>query len=124
MRFENIAMFLTDVGFVVYWLLAGSGLIPEDWLYADAHDPLVSAWNWSFLPLDLLISATGLGSLWLEWRGDRRAERYMWLSLGLMAASGSNALAFFALRADFDPLWWLLNGWLLAVPLIVVVRGR
>jgi hypothetical protein len=124
MTFRVLGMLLTDVGFVVYWLFAGLGLIPEDWLYADAHDPLVSAWNWSFLPLDLLISATGLGSLWLERCGDARAERYMWLSLGLMAASGFIALTFFALRTDFDPLWWLLNGWLVLVPLIVVVRGR
>ncbi|MCB9588029.1 MAG: DUF5360 family protein [Polyangiaceae bacterium] len=34
--------------------------VPADWLFRDYTDPNIVAWNWSFLPLDLLASVTGL----------------------------------------------------------------
>ncbi len=33
-------------------------------------NPILSAWDWSFLPLDLIVSATGLSSTWLARLGD------------------------------------------------------
>jgi hypothetical protein len=61
----RLSLSITDIVFLAYWLvsalhLAGVLPIPADWLYADADDPRVVAWNWSFLPLDLAFSLTGL----------------------------------------------------------------
>jgi len=35
-------------------------VIPESYLFKDYDNPILQAWNWSFLPLDLCISFTDL----------------------------------------------------------------
>ncbi len=108
--------YVTDLGFILYWLVTGLGLIPAAWAFNGYHDPVLVAWNWSFLPLDLLVSATGLTALWaertgrLDWRGLAIA------SLAFTSASGLNAVAFWALRGEFDWQWWLPNLYLLLYP--------
>jgi hypothetical protein len=82
----------------------------------------VVAWNWSFLPLDLLISVSGLTSLWLQRRGDRRWAALALVSLALTSSSGLMALAFWTLRRDFDVAWWLPNALLLLYPFLFVGR--
>ena len=57
---------ITDVGFVIYWLITIFHMIPQEYLFKDYEDPILVAWNWSFLPLDLLISLTGFLSLYLH----------------------------------------------------------
>lgn len=47
-------MLLTDLGFIAF------GLIPEALLFKDYHNSLLMAWNFSFLSLDLLVSAAGV----------------------------------------------------------------
>jgi hypothetical protein len=42
------------------------------------------------------------------------------VSLTLTMCSGLQALAFRALRADFDPLWWMPNLFLLLYPLFFI----
>lgn len=116
------AFWLTDLGFVLYWSLTMSGVLPEAWLYTDAHSPLVAAWNLSFLPLDLLVSATGLSALALH-----RRERSAWrtaaaISLALTVASGLQAISFWAITGAFDPAWWTVNLWLLIYPLPFLAR--
>jgi hypothetical protein len=108
---------VTDLGLLAYWAASGLGALPDAWLYKDHHDPLIVAWNWSFLPLDLLVSATGLTSLWLARRRAPAAERLAALSLALTSCSGLQAVAFWALRRDFDVGWWLPNLYLLLYPL-------
>lgn len=122
MRALRIAMLLTDVGFIAYWVITVLHIVPPAYLFKDYADPLVVAWNWSFLPLDLLISATGLASLWLQRRGDRRWPAWTLVSLVLTSCSGLMALAFWALRRDFDPTWWVPNGVLLVYPIVFVRR--
>lgn len=107
---------LTDVGFILYWLVTLSGLIPPEYLFKDYHNPILSAWNWSFLPLDLLISATGLWSLRLFARGANWESAAL-VSLVLTFCSGLMALAFWTLRRDFDIAWWLPNLYLMLYPL-------
>jgi hypothetical protein len=93
-----------------------AGVIPDELLFKDYDNPILSAWNWSFLPLDLAISATGLTAL-------RRAKRGLgWRNLALVSfvltsCSGLMAVSFWTLRADFDPAWWLPNLFLLLYPL-------
>ncbi|HNP71669.1 MAG TPA: DUF5360 family protein [Kouleothrix sp.] len=118
---------VTDIGFIAYWLITLLALIPEAYLFKDYHEPLLVAWNWSFLPLDLLISATGLASLLLHRRGDARWRGLAITSLALTLCSGLQALAFWGLRADFDLAWWLANGYLLVYPLFFLpglIAGR
>jgi hypothetical protein len=113
---------LVDLGFVSYWLITLLHLIPAAWAFKDYENPILAAWNWSFLPLDLCVSATGLGSLrWLQ-RKNPAWSRLALLSLALTFCSGLQAIAFFALRHDFDPTWWLPNLFLLLYPLAYLPR--
>jgi hypothetical protein len=115
----RLVMVVVDVGFLAYWAVTGLHLVPPDWLYRDAADPVLVAWNLSFLPLDLLVSATGLTALRLSGRGDPRARVLAAGSLSLTAASGLMAVAFWALRGDFEPGWGAPNLALLVAPLLV-----
>lgn len=117
MRALKPFLLFTDIGFIVYWLITALRLIPAQYLFNDYTNPILVAWNWSFLPLDLLISATGLSSLYLAQRGDRRWRDLALISLVLTFCSGLMALVFWALRADYDPSWWVPNLYLLLYPL-------
>ena len=122
MRALRGLMLVTDLGFIAYWAVTGLHAVPEAYLFKDYQDPLIVAWNWSFLPLDLTISASGLLSLWLQRRGDRRWPALTLVSLTLTSCSGLMALAFWALRRDFDVTWWLPNAFLLVYPLFFAGR--
>lgn len=111
-----------DVAFILYWLMTVLHLIPNEWLFKDYDHPLLVAWNWSFLTLDLLISATGLISL-RQYGQNRPSWRSTALvSLVLTFCSGLQALAFWAIRFDFDSLWWLPNAFLLIYPLFFIPK--
>lgn len=106
----------TDLGILLYWLITAAKLIPPQYRFNDYASPILVDWNWSFLPLDLLVSLTGLYSLY------RRRSGQSWrglalLSLALTFSSGLQAVAFWALRHDFDPVWWVPNLYLLLYPL-------
>lgn len=107
---------ITDVGFVLYWLITFFHLIPAEYLFKDYHDPILVAWNWSFLPLDLLISITGFISLYLYSKQNTRWASYALISLVLTFCSGLQAIAFWSFRLDFDWTWWLFNLYLLLYP--------
>ncbi|MGW5685330.1 DUF5360 family protein [Nonomuraea sp. NPDC003754] len=122
LRTTKALMLVTDVGFVVYFTVTGLGLIPAEWAFADYANPLMADWNWSFLWIDLAASATGLAGLWLLRGGRRRGEPLMLVSLVLTMASGLMAVAFWTLRGDFSPAWWIPNLYLLLFPLPAVIR--
>ncbi|MEV4373755.1 DUF5360 family protein [Nonomuraea sp. NPDC049637] len=128
LRATKALMVLTDLGFVAYFTITGLGLIPPGWAFAGYADPLMADWNWSFLWIDLPASATGLTSLWLLRRRSPAGEPLMLVSLVLTAASGLMAIAFWTLRGDFSPAWWIPNLYLLLFPLPAIAaltaRGR
>ena len=107
----------TDIGFVVYWLVTLLHLIPVALLFKDYSSPALVAWNWSFLPLDLLISLTGFLSLRLSQKGSAHWQMAAVVSLTLTSLSGLMALSFWTLRRDFSWEWWLPNLFLLLYPL-------
>jgi hypothetical protein len=113
---------LVDVGFLLYWLVTALHVIPATWAFKDYDDPVLSTWNWSFLPLDLAVSSTGLASVALARRDDGRWRSLALLSLAFTSASGLQAIAFWALRGDFDLAWWLPNLFLLAYPVPYAAR--
>ncbi len=113
-------MLTTDLGFVAYWASTVAHVLPSSAFFNDYRDDHIVAWNWSFLPVDLLISATGFTALWLA-RGERPAWRPMMLvSLTLTSCSGPQAIAFWAIRADFNLGWWLPNLFLLLYPMAAI----
>ncbi|MEV4165678.1 DUF5360 family protein [Nonomuraea dietziae] len=121
LRATKALMLVTDLGFVVYFSVTGLGLIPPQWAFADYGNPLMADWNWSFLWIDLLASATGLTSLWLLRTGGARGAGLMLVSLVLTMASGLMAIAFWTLRGDFSPAWWIPNLYLLLFPIPAIV---
>ena len=121
-RSLRVCFLLVDLGFIAYWLITLSGVIPEAWLFKDYENPILHAWNWSFLPLDLFISATGLGSIWLYRRQRPAWRQWALVSLVLTSCSGLQAISFWVLRGDFDPAWWGPNGFLLVYPLFFIPR--
>jgi hypothetical protein len=108
-------MLWTDLGFLGYWILTVAGLV------SVGADPLLQAWNWSFVGLDLLAIGTGLVSVGLARRAPVPADGLMLISLTLTAAAGLMALSFYVVRADYDLQWWLPNLWLLLFPTAALV---
>lgn len=113
---------LVDIGFLLYWLITLLSLIPGEYLFQDYHNPLLVAWNWSFLPLDLLVSATGLGSILLYQRGTASWRVLALLSLACTSISGLQAISFWIIRRDFLLEWWLPNLFLLLYPIFFIGR--
>lgn len=110
-----------------YWaasalMAAGLVQLPAEMMYAGYGLRLVDAWNWSFLPLDLLLAVTGLAAVHLDNRGDPRWRPLAIVSLTLTFAAGLMAVAFWTLTGDFDPAWWIPNLGLMAVGLFWLPR--
>ena len=122
MRTLKYFFWVVDIGFILYWSITLLELIPNEYLFKDYDNPILSAWNWSFLPLDLAISATGIGSIVLWQRGGEQWVPLALISLVLTSCSGLQAIAFWVIRGDFDPSWWLPNLFLLIYPLFFM-RG-
>ena len=115
-------MFFTDVGMLLYWAITAAMAIklidiPGEWLFKDYHDPRVVAWNWSFFPLDLLFSLTGLASLRMEKAGNPDWKIMATISLTLTVCAGLMAISYWVIVQDFDPAWWIPNLFLMIWPL-------
>ncbi len=113
-------MLMTDIGFLIYWAATFLKWIPKSYVYQDYNNPLLVAWNLSFLPLDLFISVTGLMSVAL-WRKRRPAWKPLALiSMVLTFCSGLQAIAFWSFRVDFDLVWWVPNLFLMLYPCVFI----
>jgi hypothetical protein len=115
-------MLFTDIGMLLYWAITAAMAlkfidIPGEWLFKDYHDPRVMAWNWSFFPLDILLSVTGLAALRME-SADHANWRVMAaISLTLTFCAGLMAIAYWLIIRDFDPNWWIPNLFLMLWPI-------
>jgi hypothetical protein len=117
-----LALSITDLLFLAYWLVSGLdkvGLIavPSDWLYAGAGEPRVDAWNWSFFPLDLAFSVTGLAAVAASRKGSATWRPLALISLILTIVAGGMAVSYWTLLGEFNPAWYLPNLALLLWPL-------
>ena len=117
-----LALTLTDLGFLGYWTLSGlaqSGVIPipRAWMYAHYDQPMVVAWNWSFLPLDLAFSILGLSAVTSARRGSAIWRPLALMSLAFTLAAGGMAVAYWTILREFDVTWFLPNLALLIWPL-------
>jgi len=122
MKTLRIFFWVTDLGFIVYWAITLLHIIPDSYLFKDYNNPILHAWNWSFLPLDILISITGLISLYNYKQGNPIWSKMALISLILTSCSGLQAISFWALRNDFDISWWVPNLYLLIYPLFFIPR--
>ncbi|GAA2208978.1 hypothetical protein GCM10009850_044360 [Nonomuraea monospora] len=113
----KIAMLITDVALLLYWVVVFAGLIPPELAYQDYTNPILTDWNASFVLLDLAASLTGLATLC----ATSSARPLMTVSLTLTSTAGLQAVAFWALRGDFTLAWWLPNLFLLLFPLPALV---
>ena len=128
-RLVKSAMLVTDLAFLAYWTASLLTLIPARHAYKDYDDPVMSDWNYSFLPLDVAASATGLAALYLLRAKDagrfahhRAAWRpLMYVSLTLTSTAGLQAVVFWALRGDWSVTWWGPNLFLLLFPVPSIV---
>ncbi len=122
MKKLRIFFLITDIGFILYWLITFLHAIPEAYLFKDYDHPILSAWNWSFFPLDMFISASGISCLVLYAKNNAMWRKLGIISLALTFCSGLQAVSFWFLRSDFDWAWWVLNLYLLVYPLFFI-RG-
>lgn len=120
-------LLLTDLGFLAYWsvsllMLVGVDIVPASWLFKDYDDPIVYAWNWSFFPLDVVLSICGLLAVRKHARGDASWRPLAAFSLALPFCAGFMAVSFWAIRLDFDPSWWAANLFLAIWPLVFLPK--
>jgi hypothetical protein len=127
-RSQKILTLTTDIGLLAYWALSALlalGLLraPEWLLFADYHEPIMTAWNWSFLPLDVLLSVLGIAAVSADARGCAEGAALSQISLSLTFCAGFMALSFWAIRCEFDPIWWGVNLFLAVWPVPFLARG-
>ncbi len=123
MRKMKPFLLVTDFGFLTYWsisliILLGYDLVPVEYLYNDYHNPLMYAWNWSFFPLDMVLSIVGLISIRLFKRGNPAWYPLVLFSLALTFCAGFMAISFWAITKDFSPAWWIPNLYFTIWPLL------
>lgn len=116
----KILFLITDIGFILYWLITLLELIPKEYLYQDYQNELLVIWNWSFLPLDIIISLTGFISIYLHRIKTPNWKYFALISLTLTFCSGLQAIVFWIIKLDFDPMWWIPNLYLLLYPLFFI----
>lgn len=118
----RLALRVTDIAFLFYWAIAAldtGGILdlPSDWLYPNAHDPRVIAWNWSFLPLDIAFSITGLLAVHASAQGKAIWRPLALISLVLTMVAGGMACSYWLLIGEIDVTWFGMNLLLLIWPL-------
>jgi hypothetical protein len=113
---------ITDIALIIYWGITALHLIPAEYLYSNYKNPILVNWNWSFFPLDILISITGLYSVYLVKKDNSKWLSYAFISLLLTSVSGLQAISYWYLAKDFELSWWLPNLFLLIYPLFFIPK--
>jgi Family of unknown function (DUF5360) len=105
-----------------YWLITALHLIPAEYLYNDYQNPVLVNWNWSFFPLDILVSISGYYSIYLSQNNNEKWKTYALISLILTSVSGLQAISYWVLAKEFDLTWWLPNLFLLIYPVFFIFK--
>jgi hypothetical protein len=111
-----------DISFIAYWTITALHLIPAEYLYNDYTNPILVNWNWSFFPLDIGVSSTGLYSVYLANQRQEKWRIFALISLVLTSISGLQAISYWALAREFDMTWWIPNLFLLLYPLFFLPK--
>ena len=110
-------LIVTDLGLLAYWTLTTIGVIS-----VGTGDVLLT-WNWSFLPLDLFAVTAGLTWSLLP-TGHRWSAPLFLCALTLTFSAGLLAVSFFALWGTWALSWWLVNLWLMLMPVGLLLTPR
>jgi hypothetical protein len=102
---------------ISYWMVAlfmllGVVQIPPEYMYSDHENPMVVAWNWSFFPVDLIFSVSGLYGRFGQ-HSLHKKQLLETLSLALMFCAGLMAVSFWVVQNSYDVFWWGVNLWLI-----------
>lgn len=111
---QKAIVWAIDIGFILYWSLIVFRAIPAEAMFVGYEKPEVQAWNWSFLPLDILASLTGIAGNTLK---RFNSKILLTVSLVLTSVAGGMAIGYWAFLADFEISWWAPNLVLLLFPL-------
>ena len=122
MKILKYFFLLVDISFIIYWAIIAFHIIPPQYLYNDYTNPILVNWNWSFFPLDILISATGLCSIYLHSKQNKDWQRIALISLVLTSVSGLQAVSYWTLSGEMDLTWWIPNLFLLIYPLFFIPK--
>jgi hypothetical protein len=120
MKLLRYFFLVVDIGFIAYWAITALHLIPASYLYSNYTNPILVNWNWSFFPLDLFVSFTGLYSVYLSSRKPEKWKVFALISLVLTSVSGLQAISYWALAREFDVTWWIPNLFLFVYPLFFI----
>jgi hypothetical protein len=112
-----IIFFIVDIAFIIYWAITYLNLLPPAVLYKDYTNSILVAWNWSFFPIDMLISISGLNTIRLYRKNSNLWVFFALGSLFLTFCSGLMAISFWIFHNDFDLAWWIPNLFLLIYPI-------
>jgi hypothetical protein len=112
-----IIFFIVDIAFIIYWWTTYFHLLPPSLLYKDYTNKVLVDWNWSFFPIDMLISISGLNTIRLYRNKSNQWVLFALGSLFLTFCSGLMAISFWIYHNDFDLGWWIPNMFLLFYPL-------
>ncbi|MFC9898119.1 DUF5360 family protein [Nocardia sp. NPDC127579] len=119
LKLGKILLLVTDALLVLYWIAVAVNAIPKDAAFRDYSNPIVQAWNWSFLPLDLAAVLFGFAGVYLVRVQHRLGWLVLTVGLTLTFCAGFMAISFWAFAGDFNPVWWLSNALLMIVPALV-----
>jgi hypothetical protein len=113
-RTQKAIVWAIDLGFIVYWALIISGALPAEAMFTGYEKPEVQAWNWSFFPLDIAASLTGIAGNTLK---NLNKKVLLTTSLVLTSVAGGMAIGYWTFLGDLELSWWLPNLILLFFPL-------
>ena len=119
---------LTEIAMLIYWALAIAltlELVSIDpaLMYSDYENPLVIAWNWSFFPIDIAFALIGLSARFARVSGALKFKLEI-IAAVLMLCAGLMAISFWIVTADFEPMWWGMNIWLVLLGTLNLVRAK
>jgi hypothetical protein len=114
--------FIVDIAFIIYWVITYFHLLTPELLYKDYTNQILVDWNWSFFPIDMLISLSGLSSIRLFKNKSKEWVLFALGSLFLTMCSGLMAISFWVYHHDFDLGWWIPNLFLLVYPIFYLKK--
>lgn len=112
-RTQKAIVWAIDLGFIIYWTLIIVGALPVEAMFTGYEKTEVQAWNWSFLPLDIAASITGIAGNTLQ---NLNQKALLTISLVLTSVAGGMAIGYWAFLGYFELSWWLPNLVLLLFP--------
>lgn len=124
---HNLLLTLTEGGMILYWVFASLValdvlMVAPEYMYWDYANPSMVAWNWSFLPIDALFAVAGLYGRFGKTSVLGRIILSTF-SLSLMFCAGVMAISFWLVVGSFDPFWWSMNLWLVALASWVLTQN-